>query len=820
MNYFTGLFGSGFSGLGERIVNESVPVIAIDGPSGVGKGAVSRLLAARLGWGLLDSGALYRLLALDAVSKGIALDDESALFALGCRLDCEFPRLENGECILLNGREVTREIRSEACGNNASKLAALPGARKALLQRQRDFRVPPGLVADGRDMGTDVFPDAYAKIFLTATPRERAVRRHKQLKEQGTDVNLALLLTEISERDKRDRERLASPLRPAIDAVLIDTTDLDIDTVLSRVMDVATEGSRGGGGGYYLTLGMQTHEPRNMTESFAELFEQSEIEKKMRPGAILYGTVIDVLPEWVIVNAGLKSESMIPIDQFANEAGDLEVEVGDRIEVALDAVEDGFGTTRLSREKAKRARAWLRLEEAYDKLESVTGIINDKVKGGFTVDLDEVRAFLPGSLVDVRPVRDTSYLEGKPLEFKVIKLDRRRNNVVVSRRAVVEEESSAEREDLLSKLEEGAALQGIVKNLTDYGAFVDLGGIDGLLHITDMAWKRVKHPSEIVSVGDEITVKVLKFDQERNRVSLGLKQLGEDPWLNIANRYPVGARTSGIVTNIADYGCFAEIEDGVEGLVHVSEMDWTNKNVHPTKVVQVGDEVEVMVLDVDEERRRISLGIKQCKSNPWEEFAATHKKGDRVAGKIKSITDFGIFIGLDGGIDGLVHLSDISWSKSGDESIRDYRKGEEVETVVLSVDAERERISLGVKQLDKDPFSAFLSEHPKGSVVLGVVQEIDAKGAIVRLSEGVEGHIRASDLSRERVSDARQVLDVGDEVEAKIVSLDRKKRTVLLSIKAKESEEEAAAVQQYSSFTDAGTATLGDIWKKKMDESQ
>nr|VFK51107.1 MAG: small subunit ribosomal protein S1 [Candidatus Kentron sp. TUN]VFK52528.1 MAG: small subunit ribosomal protein S1 [Candidatus Kentron sp. TUN]VFK52849.1 MAG: small subunit ribosomal protein S1 [Candidatus Kentron sp. TUN] len=557
-----------------------------------------------------------------------------------------------------------------------------------------------------------------------------------------------------------------------------------------------------------------------MTESFAELFEQSEVEKKMRPGAILYGTVVDVLPEWVIVNAGLKSESMIPFEQFANEAGDLEVAIGDQVEVALDAVEDGFGTTRLSREKAKRAKAWLRLEDAYEKSESVTGIINDKVKGGFTVDIDDVRAFLPGSLVDVRPVRDTSYLEGKPLEFKVIKLDRRRNNVVVSRRAVVEEESSVEREDLLSKLEEGAALRGIVKNLTDYGAFVDLGGIDGLLHITDMAWKRVKHPSEIVSVGDEISVKVLKFDRDRNRVSLGLKQLGDDPWLNIATRYPIGARTTGTVTNIADYGCFAEIEDGVEGLVHVSEMDWTNKNVHPTKVVQIGDGVEVMVLDVDEERRRISLGIKQCKPNPWEEFAATHKKGDRVAGKIKSITDFGIFIGLDGGIDGLVHLSDISWSRSGEESIRDYRKGEEVETVVLSVDADRERISLGVKQLDKDPFSAFLSEHPKGSVVQGVVQEIDAKGVVVQLSDGVEGHIRASDLSRERISDARQILNVGDEVEAKLVSLDRKKRTVVLSVRAKENEEEAAAVQQYTASTDTGIATLGDIWKKSMDDSQ
>nr|VFJ66098.1 MAG: SSU ribosomal protein S1P [Candidatus Kentron sp. DK]VFJ67334.1 MAG: SSU ribosomal protein S1P [Candidatus Kentron sp. DK] len=554
-----------------------------------------------------------------------------------------------------------------------------------------------------------------------------------------------------------------------------------------------------------------------MTESFAELFEQSEVEKKMRPGAILHGIVVEVLPEWVVVNAGLKSESMIPVDQFTNDKGEVDVAVGDEIEVALDAVEDGFGATRLSREKAKRARAWLRLEEAYENAESVTGIINDKVKGGFTVDIDDVRAFLPGSLVDVRPVRDTTYLEGKPLDFKVIKLDRRRNNVVVSRRAVVEEESSAEREDLLEKLEEGSELRGVVKNLTDYGAFVDLGGIDGLLHITDMAWKRVKHPTEIVSVGDEINVKVLKFDRDKNRVSLGLKQLGDDPWLNIANRYPRGARTLGTVTNIADYGCFAEIEDGVEGLVHVSEMDWTNKNIHPTKVVQAGDQVEVMVLDVDEERRRISLGIKQCKPNPWEEFAATHKKGDRVVGKIKSITDFGIFIGLEGGIDGLVHLSDISWAKPGEESIREYRKGEEMETMVLSVDAERERISLGVKQLDKDPFSAFLSENPKGSVVRGIAQEVDAKGVVVQLPNGVEGYIRVGDLSRERISDARQVVNVGDEVEAKLISLDRKKRSVTLSVRAKESEEEAAVVQQYSASADIGATTLGDIWKQSTE---
>jgi small subunit ribosomal protein S1 len=492
--------------------------------------------------------------------------------------------------------------------------------------------------------------------------------------------------------------------------------------------------------------------------------------------------------------------------------------VGDTVEVALDTVEDGFGETRLSRDKAKRAQAWNRLEAAFDKGETVSGVINGKVKGGFTVDIEDIRAFLPGSLVDVRPVRDTSYLEGKPLEFKVIKLDRRRNNVVVSRRAVVEEESSAEREALLESLQEGAIIKGVVKNLTDYGAFVDLGGIDGLLHITDMAWRRVKHPTEVVNVGDEIDVKVLKFDRERNRVSLGLKQLGADPWENIGQRYPEGSRIKGKVTNIADYGCFVELEEGVEGLVHVSEMDWTNKNIHPTKVVQLGDEVEVMVLDVDEERRRISLGIKQCKPNPWGEFAASHNKGDRVEGKIKSITDFGIFIGLEGGIDGLVHLSDISWNEAGEEAIRKYKKGDEIETVVLSVDAERERISLGIKQIDQDPFSSFLSDHPKGSVVEGVVTEVDARGVVVQLAEGVDGHIRASELKRERVDDARNVVGVGDKIEAKFVGVDRKKRNISLSVKAKENEEEAAAVQEYSPASSAGTTTLGDIMKEQIDK--
>ncbi len=553
-------------------------------------------------------------------------------------------------------------------------------------------------------------------------------------------------------------------------------------------------------------------------ESFAELLAQSEVEKKMRPGAIIEGTVVHIGSEYVTVHAGLKSESIIPVDQFRDEAGTLEVQLGDAVEVALDTVEDGFGATKLSREKAKRAQAWQRLEKAFEDSEPITGVINGKVKGGFTVDIEDIRAFLPGSLVDVRPVRDTSYLEGKPLEFKVIKLDRRRNNVVVSRRAVVEEENSAEREALLASLQEGAVIRGIVKNLTDYGAFVDLGGIDGLLHITDMAWKRVKHPTEVVNVGDEIDVKVLKFDRERNRVSLGLKQLGDDPWVGISRRYPEGTRLFGKVTNIADYGCFVEIEDGVEGLVHVSEMDWTNKNVNPSRVVSVGEEVEVMVLEIDEERRRISLSIKQCKSNPWGEFAATYNRGDKVSGQIKSITDFGIFIGLDGGIDGLVHLSDISWEVAGEEAVRNYKKGQDLEAAVLAIDAERERISLGIKQLEKDPFSAWLAEHPKNTIVKGVVTEVEARHAMVDLGDGVIGTLRASELARGRVEDARTMLRVGEEVEAKFTNVDRKNRSVQLSIKAKEVHEEAEAISNYKSeagSTPVGT-TLGELLKEKM----
>ncbi|MCK8515975.1 30S ribosomal protein S1 [Methylonatrum kenyense] len=557
-----------------------------------------------------------------------------------------------------------------------------------------------------------------------------------------------------------------------------------------------------------------------MSESFAELFEQSLAQTDMRPGSIVIGHVVAIQGDHVVVNAGLKSEAVIPVNEFYGDSGELEVAVGDDVEVSLDAVEDGFGETRLSREKAKRAHAWKFLEKAYEASETVTGIISGKVKGGFTVDLKHIRAFLPGSLVDIRPVRDTTYLEGRDLEFKVIKLDERRNNVVVSRRAVVEEEYSAEREALLERLQEGQQLKGIVKNLTDYGAFVDLGGIDGLLHITDMAWRRVKHPSEVVEVGQEIEVKVLKFDRERNRVSLGLKQLGEDPWENIARRYPENTRVFGKVTNITDYGCFVEIEEGVEGLVHVSEMDWTNKNVNPAKVVAIGDEVEVMVLDIDEERRRISLGIKQCQSNPWEEFGTQYNKGDRVSGAIKSITDFGIFVGLDGGIDGLVHLSDLSWDDVGEEAVRDFKKGDEVEAVVLSVDPERERISLGIKQLEQDPFSSWMAEHPKGSLVTGTVKEVDAKLAVIDLGDGIEGHIRAADVARERVDDVRSHLKEGDSVEAKFVAVDRKNRAISLSIKAKDFQEEAKAVQDYSRSGATGTTTLGDLLKEQMDGNQ
>ncbi len=552
-----------------------------------------------------------------------------------------------------------------------------------------------------------------------------------------------------------------------------------------------------------------------MTESFAQLFEESLASQRIRPGQILTGRVIEIGPDKVVVSAGLKSEAVIDIQQFKNERGEIEVKVGDDVEVALDSVEDGSGETRLSREKAKRARTWERLETAFEKGEVVTGLINGRVKGGFTVEIDFVRAFLPGSLVDVRPVRDPSYLEGKTLEFKVIKLDQKRNNVVVSRRAVVEQEYSAERSELLDKLVEGAVVKGVVKNLTDYGAFVDLGGIDGLLHITDMAWKRVKHPSEVVNVGDEIDVRILKFDRERQRVSLGLKQLGADPWQNIARRYPAQTRLFGKVTNIADYGCFVEIEEGVEGLVHVSEMDWTNKNVNPSKVVHTGEEVEVMVLDIDEERRRISLGVKQCKPNPWREFGDNYNRGDHVSGQIRSITDFGLFIGLPGGIDGLVHLSDLSWDVPGEEAVRGYQKGQAVEAIVVAIDPERERISLSVKQLAKDPFSSWIAEHPKGSIVRGLVREVDAKGAIVDLGGGIDGYLRASELTRDRVEDARTMLKVGDEVEAKFTAVDRKVRTIALSIKQKDMAEEQEAMQNYRSDSSTGTS-LGDLLKEQI----
>jgi len=556
-----------------------------------------------------------------------------------------------------------------------------------------------------------------------------------------------------------------------------------------------------------------------MSENFAELFEESLKTVDMVPGSIVTGVVIDIDRDWVTVHAGLKSEGVIPAIQFADENGEVSLEVGDEVHVALESVEDGFGETKLSREKAKRAESWKVLESAHAAEEVITGVINGKVKGGFTVDVAGIRAFLPGSLVDVRPVRDTAHLEGKELEFKVIKLDQKRNNVVVSRRAVMETANSAEREELLASLEEGAKAKGIVKNLTDYGAFVDLGGVDGLLHITDMAWKRIKHPSEIVNVGDEIDVRVLKFDRERNRVSLGLKQLGEDPWVEITNRYPVGAKATAVVTNLTDYGCFAEIEEGVEGLVHVSEMDWTNKNIHPSKVVNLGDEVEVMVLEIDEDRRRISLGIKQCQENPWDAFGSRFQKDDKISGKIKSITDFGIFIGLDGGIDGLVHLSDISWSEAGEEAVRNFKKGDELETVILAIDPERERISLGIKQLEEDSFSGFTTANDKGSIIKGVVKEVDAKAAVISLADGIEGILKVAEISREKIEDASTVLSVGDEVETVVVNVDRKNRTINLSIKAKDAAEEKAAIKEHSekAAESAAPATLGDLIKAQME---
>ena len=557
-----------------------------------------------------------------------------------------------------------------------------------------------------------------------------------------------------------------------------------------------------------------------MTENFADLFEQSLSEIDMTPGAIVTGTIIDIDTDWVTVHAGLKSEGVIPRTQFLDEQGNLSLEVGDEVKVALETVEDGFGETRLSREKAKRAESWMELEAAYEKNDIVTGVINGKVKGGFTVDLNNIRAFLPGSLVDVRPVRDTLHLEGQQLEFRLIKLDRKRNNVVVSRRAVLESVSTEERDALLEKLEEGMSVKGVVKNLTDYGAFVDLGGVDGLLHITDMSWKRIKHPNEIVNVGDEIDVKVLKYDRERNRVSLGLKQLGEDPWQAIKERYPQNKQVKAVVTNLTDYGCFAELEEGVEGLVHVSEMDWTNKNVHPSKVVQLGDEIDVMVLDIDEERRRISLGIKQCYQNPWDGFAENFKKGDEISGNIKSITDFGIFIGLDGSIDGLVHLSDISWDEPGEDAVRNYKKGDEIKTIILSIDPERERISLGVKQLDGDPFMDYVSEFEKGIIVTGTISTLDAKSATVILKEGIEGTLRASEISRDKIEDVRNVLKEGEEIEVKIVSVDRKNRAISLSVKAIEIDDEKVAVKEHKNqdASDVSPGTIGDLIKAEMDK--
>ena len=554
-----------------------------------------------------------------------------------------------------------------------------------------------------------------------------------------------------------------------------------------------------------------------MSESFAELLEESFKKSQMNPGAVIEAEVVDVNGDFVVVNAGLKSESEIPAVQFRDSEGNVSVTVGDRVEVAIETVEDGFGNTRLSRERARRVKSWEVLEQSFEAQSIVTGFLTGKVKGGFTVSIDEVRAFLPGSLVDVRPVTDTNFLENKELEFKVIKLDRARNNVVVSRRAVVEKEMEAERAQLLENLEEGQIIKGVVKNLTDYGAFVNLGGLDGLLHITDIAWKRVKHPSEVLSVGQELDVRVLKFDRERNRVSLGLKQLGEDPWSDIARRYPENTRIFGKITNLTDYGVFVELEEGVEGLVHVSEMDWTNKNVHPSKVCRLGDEVEVMVLEVDSERRRISLGIKQCTANPWEEFAATHNRNDRITGQIKSITDFGVFIGLEGGIDGLIHLSDLSWDRPGEDIAREYNKGDEITAVVLSVDPDRERISLGIKQAQEDPFGAYVSVNPKGTIVKGTVESVDAKGAVVRLAEGIEGYLRAAELSRNFVEDARNALQKDADIEARITSIERKTRRITLSVKALETEIEGRAIEEYAS-KGSSTVSLGEKLMEQLEK--
>ena len=556
-----------------------------------------------------------------------------------------------------------------------------------------------------------------------------------------------------------------------------------------------------------------------MAESFSELFEESMNTVEMEPGSIVTGTVVDIDSEVVVVHAGLKSEGVIPRSQFVTESGEFDIEIGDQVKVAMEVVDDGWGATRLSREKARRAECWDMLEDAFENAKAIKGILNGRVKGGFTVDINDIRAFLPGSLVDIRPLRETTHLEGKTLEFKVIKLDKRRNNVVVSRRAVLEDENSAEREELLASLQEGQRMKGIVKNLTDYGAFVDLGGIDGLLHITDMAWRRIRHPSEMVNVGDEVEIKILRFDREKNRVSLGMKQLGDDPWVNLSRRYPPRTRVQAVVTNLTDYGCFAEIEEGVEGLVHVSEMDWTNKNIHPSRVVAVGDQIEVMILDIDEERRRISLGIKQCRSNPWDEFAANYNRGQRINGHIKSITDFGIFIGLEGGIDGLVYLSDISWNEPGETAVRRYSKGEEIETVILTIDAERERISLGIKQLDQNAFIDYTDTNDRGSIVEGKVISVQPREAVVELAEGVEGTLKVSEISVDRVDDARNVLKEGQSITVKIINVDRKNRYIGVSIKAKEQDDERANLREHRirEADRRGPTTLGDLIKRQMD---
>ena len=572
----------------------------------------------------------------------------------------------------------------------------------------------------------------------------------------------------------------------------------------------------------YSTISSTFLQGAPMSSSFAELFEESLKTIEMNSGSIITGVITDIDKHWVTVHTGLKSEGVISKEEFLDDNGEISINIGDEVKVSLEAVEDGFGATKLSREKARAAESWIILDAALKAEEAVIGIISGKVKGGFTVEVQGLRAFLPGSLIDVRPIRDTSHLENKPLEFKVIKLDQKRNNVVVSRRAVMEQVNTDERDEMLANLEEGMTVKGLIKNLTDYGAFVDLGGIDGLLHITDMSWKRIKHPSEIVNVGDDVDVKILKFDRERNRVSLGMKQMGEDPWADITGRYPQGARTKATVTNLTDYGCFAELEDGVEGLVHVSEMDWTNKNIHPSKVVQLGDEVEVMILDIDQERRRISLGVKQCFMNPWDEFGTTNKKGDKITGNIKSITDFGIFIGLNGGIDGLVHLSDISWDDEGEDAVRSYTKGDEVETVILSIDSERERISLGIKQLGDDPFLSYVAEFDKGSIVIGSVAKVSAKEATISLSEGIDAILKVTELSQEKVDDATKILKEGDEVETKIINVDRKNRTISLSIKAKDVDEEKTAVKEHKKSEAEGISptTIGDLIKAQMDNKE